>query len=254
MRIAFLVLCVVGGLVACLAAVITAAMTRMAPPPQVMAPAGSPTGSPGTRPTTRPTDRLAGHADDESPAEPVPVSVIALAEVPAPRADLLRTIIRLAPKDAALNGESIVLVAPPEIDLDTGRPTIRKTRDQDEAARIVRKASVSNPNYEPYLSRWTSVHDVAQWTVQVPEPGTWAIGVEYTTSRSAGGPIVVTVGNHEFRHVIDRARGSRIAEETLEIGAVRVPAAGPLTIAIRPTEPLENSVMLLRAVRLHRVE
>lgn len=233
MRIAVLIGCVLFLLAASLTAIVTAGMSRLSAPTPVSA-----------RPYA--ADENSGAAPTTAPA--IEIVAVHIGEVPAPSADVPALSIPLPVKSATLSGPGLLLVDPAD-------PALYDRDAFDRGGRGFRYST----SRAPYITNWTEPDAAVEWTVTVPQAGTYGITLDYSCPYGGGGRFVVSVDGRDllpgevFPTRPSRSSRYSSSSSTVELGSVRLPA-GVFSFTIRSTEPQRFGLMNLRDARLYRVE
>jgi hypothetical protein len=108
------------------------------------------------------------------------------------------------------------------------------------------------------VTGWLTPEDSAEWTVDVPKAGKYAITFDYASSmdkRTVAGGVagfVLTVGGRRITGELAPTHSGR-AFELVDVGVVELPA-GRVTLTIAPEATLRDALMNLRSVRLFPAE
>jgi hypothetical protein len=202
----------------------------------------APAGPAATQPTTDPDD-----IDDPATTEPDSPDTT--------QPGVVDRSVFLSASDAKLTGPRIALFARDNIVLKTGDgqpPTLEP--ELPMFGRGFREGRHRRTPPPPFLSRWASPEDVAEWTFDSPAEGKYIVSFVYSgpPSRQAGktgGPFVVSIGTQQII-ASPKPTTSAYSFEMADMGELRLPK-GPVHLTIRPQGKVSYDTSIrLRSVRL----
>jgi len=100
----------------------------------------------------------------------------------------------------------------------------------------------------PILSDWGSNNDIAQWKIDVPEPGVYEVWLNCAHA-GAGSQFTIETGEQAFLAVVPDTRNWNTFQDTL-VAKVLVNAPGPRTLILKPETITAGSLMNLQSVTL----
>jgi hypothetical protein len=120
-----------------------------------------------------------------------------------------------------------------------------------QAARVVGTTlKVENTWGVPNLGYWSRVQDKAEWRIDVRQPGTYRVEIDFSCAiGSEGGEFELWFGPLPvvFRPFSTGGWGDFTAAK---LGVVELPEAGPLTVRAGTTRVIRAGILNLREVRL----
>jgi len=97
---------------------------------------------------------------------------------------------------------------------------------------------------------WTNPQDWVSWNVKVTRPGTFTVEITYASEPgSAGSEYAVTVGDEQVAGKTANT-GSWTEFKTETLGTLKIPAAGTVSVAVKPKTKPGVGVMNLKAIAL----
>ena len=157
-------------------------------------------------------------------------------------ADLLEYVSRLGPPPKKFDGNS-----PRVIVSEGGNLELPVS-----ASRIYGSTVVFEPRYEN-LGFWQSEDDRAEWTIQVPETGTYEVIMNYACDNgTAGNAFALSLGARQIKGEVvgtgtwDDYREARLGQVQLQKGSQRV--------VFRSFGPVDNCLIDLRSLAIRPVE
>ena len=97
---------------------------------------------------------------------------------------------------------------------------------------------------------WTRAEDWVSWNVKVTRPGTFTVEITYASEPgSAGSEYAVTVGDGQVTGKT-ASTGSWTEFKTETLGTLKIPAAGAVSVAVKPKTKPGVGVMNLKAIAL----
>lgn len=117
-----------------------------------------------------------------------------------------------------------------------------------DACEIYGKTLIFEPNYRN-LGYWQSDDDHAIWSLNVTQPGKYAVSLDYACDNGAAGQsLVVEVAGQRLTAAV-RGTGNWDTYRQLALGKVELPA-GATRLTVRPEGPLKGPLIDLKSVRL----
>ncbi len=207
--------------------------------------AGPMVGAPTSQPTTDPDD-----PDDAATTDPAPEDTT--------EPTVVDRSVFLSATDGVLTGPKIALMARDNIILKTGDgqpPPVQPELPQ--YGRGFRDGRHHRPPPTPYLSRWATPADCAQWVFESPAEGNYTVSLVYSGppnhAGKLGGPFIVSIGSEEIV-VSPKPTATATSFELADVGQLHLPK-GQVHLTLRPQEKVTYDTSIrLRSVRLFPVE
>jgi hypothetical protein len=199
-----------------------------------------------TQPTTDPDD-----SDDPATTEPDPLA--------ATQPTVVDRSVFLSATDARLSGPKIALMARDNFVLKTGdgQPPAPPPDVPDFGRGFREGRHRRAPPPPPFLARWVTSEDCAEWDFESPAEGTYTVSFVYSgpPSRSGktGGPFVISIGSGQIV-VSPKPTTNANNFEMADVGEIQLPK-GPVRLTVRPEGKVtyETSIRL-RSVRMFPAE
>ncbi len=102
----------------------------------------------------------------------------------------------------------------------------------------------------PNIGYWIKVQDHAIWSTRVDRPGTFSVALEYALDRSSrSNEFTLEVGDRKLTGTVTATRNWK-DYTCMRAGTVTIPAAGTITIVLRPARQPTGGLMNLWRVIL----
>ena len=195
-----------------------------------------------SQPTTDPDD-----GDDPATTEPDSAD--------ATHPTMVDRSVFLSAADARLTGPKIALMARDNIVLKTGDnqppPALPDFPEFGRGFRDGRRRGRAPP--QPFLARWGTAEDCAEWDFESPAEGTYTVSLVYSGPPSrqdkTGGPFVVSIGSGQIT-VSPKPTTNGTSFELADVGELHLPK-GQVRLTVRPEGKITYDTSIrLRSVRL----
>jgi len=192
-----------------------------------------------SQPTTDPDD-----SDDPPTTDPVDTT----------RPTVVDRSVFLSAADARLTGSKIALMSRDNVVIKTGdgQPP-PPAPDLPEFGRGFREGRHRRVPPPPFLARWVTAEDCAEWDFESPAEATYTVSFVYSGPPSradkTGGPFVVSIGTAQII-VSPKPTTNGTSFEMADVGELQLPK-GQVRLTVRPEGKItyETSIRL-RSVRL----
>lgn len=100
------------------------------------------------------------------------------------------------------------------------------------------------------IGSWLNAKDTVSWQVMVDKPGTFAVTLDHALGDEGNGNVFsLTVGDQALQGTLAATKGWDDYVQTL-VGTITIPAAGMVTLTIKPASQPHSGLMNLRGVTL----
>jgi len=101
-----------------------------------------------------------------------------------------------------------------------------------------------------FISKWTSPEDSITWHLLVSQTGNYRVQVKYAArAELQGGKYSLTIGPQSLTGVVERT-GEDFDYKTLDLGTLKLPQAGPVTVRIQPAGSYDHDLMQFQSLEL----
>ena len=110
------------------------------------------------------------------------------------------------------------------------------------------KLETSRGNHR--IGFWSDPQDFVTWDYKATRPGRYDVFLTYSCAEKGGAKISVEIGKQQLDGTLKTTENGWYGYTWMKLGTVAIPAAGPLTVAVRCREMVGGAVMNLKAVTL----
>lgn len=104
-----------------------------------------------------------------------------------------------------------------------------------------------------FISKWTSPEDSITWHILVSQTGSYKVQIRYAARAEwQGGKYSLLIGSQSLAGVVERT-GEDFDYQTLDLGTIKLPQAGPLTVRIHPAGSYEHDLMQFQSLELQPI-
>jgi alpha-L-fucosidase len=101
-----------------------------------------------------------------------------------------------------------------------------------------------------FISRWTNPEDSITWHLLVSQTGSYKVQIKYAARAEwQGGKFSLTMGPQTLTGVVEKT-GEDFDYKTVDLGTIKLPQAGPLTVRIQPAGSYDHDLMQFQSLEL----
>jgi alpha-L-fucosidase len=178
-----------------------------------------------------------------APAEKLALSResgVPLVTLPAKPLDQNDTVIALE-LDGPPHAEPLIVVQGSDVGFDL---------DYLEAVTTGKAVKRFNRSGKFHIAKWTGPADSASWRLLVSQAGEYEVRIRYSArAESNGAGFVVHIGGQTVRGTVS-GTGEGYEYKTVDLGRVRLPKTGPLTVKLQPAADTGRNLMFFQSLEL----
>jgi alpha-L-fucosidase len=101
-----------------------------------------------------------------------------------------------------------------------------------------------------FISKWTGPQDSVTWHMLISQTGNYKVRIKYAArEESQGSKYLLTIGPRSLNGAVQQT-DEEFDYQTLDLGNITLPKAGPITVRIQPAEAYDHDLMQFQSLEL----